>query len=248
MILFGGRLSPFVRRVAVSLTLQGRPFERQIVNVLQSDFGGITEANPLGRVPVLRLDDGMDLIETSAIIDYLDQTAAEGKRLFPADGLSRIAHLQIAGYANGVAEKGVALVYEAIRRPAGAADHCRTQSSGNAGRQCRVAGERLSQRGDHRHGLRPRLHRHGAPSAGEAAAASSGCSFGQSKRASRVRLKLPGHDLIRSIPASPDPLPMPALRHFHWRPGRAGRPRGGGSASPGRGVWDRARCAPCRGS
>ncbi|MFK4809759.1 glutathione S-transferase family protein [Devosia sp. ZW T5_3] len=117
MILFGGRLSPFVRRVAISLTLQGRYFERQIVNVLQSDFGGITDANPLGRVPVLRLDDGMDLIETSAIIDYLDQTAAEGKRLFPADGLSRIAHLQIAGYANGVAEKGVALVYEAIRRP-----------------------------------------------------------------------------------------------------------------------------------
>lgn len=118
MILFGGRLSPFVRRVAVSLKLQGRPFERQIVNVLQSDFGGITEANPLGRVPVLRLDDGMDLIETSAIIDYLDQTAVEGKCLFPADGPSRIAHLQIAGYANGVAEKGVAMVYEAIRRPA----------------------------------------------------------------------------------------------------------------------------------
>lgn len=117
MILFGGRLSPFVRRVAVSLTLQGRPFERRIVNVLQSDFGGITDANPLGRVPVLRLDDGTDLIETSAIIDYLDQTAPEA-RLFPASGPTRIAHLQIAGYANGVAEKGVALVYEAIRRPA----------------------------------------------------------------------------------------------------------------------------------
>ncbi|WP_035102711.1 glutathione S-transferase family protein [Devosia sp. LC5] len=118
MILFGGKLSPFVRRVAISLTLQGRPFERQIVNVLQSDFGGITDANPLGRVPVLRLDDGTDLIETSAIIDYLDQTAQEGKRLFPANGPARIAQLQTAGYANGVAEKGVALVYEAIRRPA----------------------------------------------------------------------------------------------------------------------------------
>ena len=118
MILFGGRLSPFVRRVAVSLALQGRPFERRIVNVLQADFGGITEANPLGRVPVLRLDDGMDLIETSAIIDYLDQTARPEARLFPADGPARIGHLQTAGYANGVAEKGVALVYEAIRRPA----------------------------------------------------------------------------------------------------------------------------------
>lgn len=118
MILFGGRLSPFVRRVAVSLALQGRPFERRIVNVLQPDFGGITEANPLGRVPVLRRDDGMDLIETSAIIDYLDQTAQPGTRLFPETGESRIMALQTAGHANGVSEKGVALVYEAIRRPA----------------------------------------------------------------------------------------------------------------------------------
>lgn len=117
MILFGGRLSPFVRRVAISLTLQGRSFERHIVNVLQPDFGGIANANPLGRVPVLRLDDGMDLIETSAIIDHLDQTAPSGTHLFPIKGPARTAALQIAGYANGVSEKGVALVYEAIRRP-----------------------------------------------------------------------------------------------------------------------------------
>ncbi|UXN72680.1 hypothetical protein N8D56_15745 [Devosia sp. A8/3-2] len=52
MILFGGRLSPFVRRVAISLTLQGRSFERQIVNVLQPDFGGITpKPIPLAACP-----------------------------------------------------------------------------------------------------------------------------------------------------------------------------------------------------
>jgi len=116
MILYGGGLSPFVRRVALWLSLQERPFERRPVKVLASDFDGITALNPLGRVPVLVTPDGESLIETSAIIDYLEDTA--DKRLLPATGPNRRFALQQIGYANGVAEKGVALVYETIRRPA----------------------------------------------------------------------------------------------------------------------------------
>ncbi|KKB77379.1 hypothetical protein VW29_18675 [Devosia limi DSM 17137] len=117
MILYGGALSPFVRRVALWLTLQDRPFERRPVKVLASDFDGITALNPLGRVPVLVTPEGDSLIETSAIIDYLEDTAQPAKRLLPATGPSRRLALQQIGYANGIAEKGVALVYETIRRP-----------------------------------------------------------------------------------------------------------------------------------
>lgn len=116
MILYGGGLSPFVRRVALWLSLQDRPFERRPVKVLAGDFDGITALNPLGRVPVLLTPEGDSLIETSAIIDYLEDTLPE-KRLLPASGSSRRMALQQIGYANGVAEKGVALVYETIRRP-----------------------------------------------------------------------------------------------------------------------------------
>ena len=116
MILYGGGLSPFVRRVALWLSLQDRPFERRPVKVLAGDFDGITALNPLGRVPVLLTPEGDSLIETSAIIDYLEDTAPQ-QRLLPITGPSRRLALQQIGYANGVAEKGVALVYETIRRP-----------------------------------------------------------------------------------------------------------------------------------
>ena len=71
MILHGGRVSPFVRRVELWLAAQQRPVERRYVSVFDPDFGGMLDKNPLGRVPVLELADGTCLFETSAIIDYL---------------------------------------------------------------------------------------------------------------------------------------------------------------------------------
>jgi len=73
--------------------------------------------NPLSRVPVLTTPDG-DLIETAAIIDYLETTAAPAQRLIPPGGLDRIACQQQIALATAVAEKGVAYVYETERRPA----------------------------------------------------------------------------------------------------------------------------------
>lgn len=117
MILHGGRLSPFVRRVQLWLSVQERPFERNYASVFDADFGGLLAINPLGRVPVLVTDDGTSLLETAAIIDYLDETAAPGRRLIPASGPQRWRMLQATGLAHGIAEKTVALIYERHRRP-----------------------------------------------------------------------------------------------------------------------------------
>lgn len=118
MILHGGRLSPFVRRVELWLAVQERPVERRYVSVFDADFGGLLAMNPLGRVPVLEADDGLSLFETSAIIDYLDETAAPGRRLIPVGGRARWQLLQGVSLAHGIAEKTVALIYERDRRPA----------------------------------------------------------------------------------------------------------------------------------
>lgn len=118
VILYGGRLSPFVRRVELWLALQGRPVERRHVSVFAENFDGIAAINPLGRVPVLTIDTGEHLFETSAIIDYLEDTAQPATRLLPAAGPTRWRVMQIIALSHGIAEKGIALHYETSRRPA----------------------------------------------------------------------------------------------------------------------------------
>lgn len=117
MILYGRNLSPFARRVAIWCALQGRAVERRELTVMGEDFEKLRQLNPVGRVPVLELDDGTRLIETWAICDWLDETAPEGRRLIPERGAARRDCLARLALANSVAEKAVAMVYERNRRP-----------------------------------------------------------------------------------------------------------------------------------
>jgi len=117
MILYGRNLSPFVRRVAIWCALQGRKVERREITVAGPDFEEVKSHNPVGRVPVLILDDGTHLIESFAICDYLDETAPNQKRLIPKRGPERLDCLQRLALGNSTAEKAVAMVYERNRRP-----------------------------------------------------------------------------------------------------------------------------------
>lgn len=115
MILYGRNLSPYVRRVAVWLGLQGRAVETRPLATAE-DFEAILAANPVGRVPTLELDDGTRLIEAWAICDWLDDAAPE-RRLVPAAGPARRETLQRLALASATADKAVALVYDRNRRP-----------------------------------------------------------------------------------------------------------------------------------
>ena len=116
MILIGMFDSPFVRRVAISLKLRDLPFEHRNWSV-GKDFERIRAYNPLGRVPTLVLDDGEVLIESGAILDYLDERAESTRRLIPAAGVARRTVLRLVAIATGAAEKGVMQVYERAFRP-----------------------------------------------------------------------------------------------------------------------------------
>ncbi len=117
MILYGRDLSPFTRRVAIWLTLQGREFERRPLMVQGEDFETLKQISPQGRVPILQLDDGAALIESWAICDWLEDSAEESARLLPVTGLPRREMMQELAHASSTAEKGVALVYDKNRRP-----------------------------------------------------------------------------------------------------------------------------------
>jgi len=117
MKLVGRYLSPFTRRVAVALRTYGIPFEHLALSTA-TDREAIAGYNPLGRVPVLELDDGERLIESAAIIDHLDEVAGPEKALVPPSGPGRREVWRVTGLALGVMEKGVAAYYEETRRPA----------------------------------------------------------------------------------------------------------------------------------
>jgi len=116
MILIGMFDSPYVRRVGVSMRLLGIDFEHANWSVGR-DFEHIREHNPLGRVPTLVLDDGDSLIESAAILDYLDELAGNDRALLPVSGPQRRDALRLMALATGAADKGIAQVYEKIFRP-----------------------------------------------------------------------------------------------------------------------------------
>ena len=116
MILIGMFDSPFVRRVAVSLNLLEIPFEHRNWSV-GKDFELIRQFNPLGRVPALVLADGEPLIDSTAILDFLDQTVGAERALLPASGEERREALRVIAISVGAAEKGVLQLYEAAFRP-----------------------------------------------------------------------------------------------------------------------------------
>jgi glutathione S-transferase len=115
MILIGQYDSPFVRRVAIALKLYGLAFAHRP----WSTFGEgdrIAPFNPLRRVPTLVLDDGEALIESSAILDHLDELVGPEKAMTAARGPQRRHALKTIALATGLGDKSVSLVYERVLR------------------------------------------------------------------------------------------------------------------------------------
>lgn len=126
--------SPFVRRVAVTLHVLDMAFAHEAWSV-GKDFARIRQYNPLGRVPTLLLDSGEVLIESAAILDYLDECAGPEFALLPDSGAARRRALKLMALATGAAEKGLQLVVERAFRPeekrhAPWTDRCREQVAG----------------------------------------------------------------------------------------------------------------------
>src|SRR3954463_12722045 len=116
MRLIGIFLSPFVRRVAVSLRILELPFESDEVFVF-GEPDVIRHYNPLVRIPILALDDGENLVESAAILDAIDQMVSPERRLIPTDGPPRRRVVQTAAIALACAEKAQWAFYEDRVRP-----------------------------------------------------------------------------------------------------------------------------------
>jgi glutathione S-transferase len=115
MILIGQYDSPFVRRVAIALRLYDLAFEHRPWSTFGED-DKIAPFNPLRRVPTLVLDGGEALIESTAILDYLDELVGPEKAMITAKGPERRHALKVCALATGLGDKAVSLVYERVLR------------------------------------------------------------------------------------------------------------------------------------
>jgi maleylacetoacetate isomerase len=89
MRLYQGWRSSASWRVRWALALKRVPYEAVWIDVAAGEhMTALAEVNPMRQVPALELDDGRVLIESVAIIEWLDETIAE-PRLVPADPFER---------------------------------------------------------------------------------------------------------------------------------------------------------------
>ena len=115
MQLIGQFDSPFVRRVAVALRHYEFSFDHKPWSVW-AQAEEVAKHNPLRRVPVLVLDGGETLIESSAILDALDDLAPADRRLIAPSGPERRRVLRLCALSTGLADKAVSLLYERVLR------------------------------------------------------------------------------------------------------------------------------------
>lgn len=72
--------------------------------------------NPLGKVPVLLRPHLPPLFDSDVICAYLD-TLHAGRKLIPIEGEARWRALRLQAVAQGLADAGIAIRWETVRRP-----------------------------------------------------------------------------------------------------------------------------------
>ncbi|HEX6137803.1 MAG TPA: glutathione S-transferase [Casimicrobiaceae bacterium] len=114
MKLIASQTSPYARKVRIALA--EKKIEYQIVETSAWEPGNPVHAyNPLGKLPVLILDDGTHLYDSRVIVEYIDLVSPVS-RLIPEPARQRIAVKKWEALADGVCDAAAAIVVE-HRRP-----------------------------------------------------------------------------------------------------------------------------------
>jgi glutathione S-transferase len=117
MQLIGMLDSPYVRRVAIALIAARTPFTHRPISLFRH-IDQFSKLNPLLKAPTLVTDDGVALMDSSVILDYLAGVDSGVAGLTPAGAQARLKALRATGLALTVMEKAVQRHYERMLRPA----------------------------------------------------------------------------------------------------------------------------------
>jgi glutathione S-transferase len=118
MILRTAPASPFGRKVRIAASLLGIDGDISIERADTMDpSDSMRRQNPLGKIPILLLDDGTKLFDSRVIIEFLDHRAGGG-RIIPAEPKARFAALTLQALCDGLMDASLLLVYEGRWRSA----------------------------------------------------------------------------------------------------------------------------------
>lgn len=111
--------SPYARKVLVFAHETGLAGRLDVIHHETSPTqrnASVFSVNPLGKVPVLMMDDGLALFDSNVICEYLDGLHG-GRPMFPAAGKARLLALRVQALAQGIADAGILARWDTERRP-----------------------------------------------------------------------------------------------------------------------------------
>ena len=115
MRLLGSLTSPFVRKARIVLAEKKIDYSFDLENPWD-EKSRVPDANPLGKVPVLVLEDDSTLFDSRVIVEFLDSVSPLN-RLIPSNNREKIEVKRWEALADGVLDAAVTVVLER-RRPA----------------------------------------------------------------------------------------------------------------------------------
>lgn len=114
MKLIGSLTSPFVRKVRI-VAMEKHIDLEFAVDIPWTPETQVPDSNPLGKVPVLVMDDGSTLFDSRVIVEYLD-TVTPVSRLIPEGNRQRIAVKRWEALADGIVDAAALIFLERTRR------------------------------------------------------------------------------------------------------------------------------------
>lgn len=111
--------SPYARKVLVFAHEAGLADRLSVIHQETSPTqrnDAVFAHNPLGKVPVLIRENAQPLFDSDVICAYFD-TLHDGPKLIPTEGESRWQALRLQAIAQGLADAGIAVRWETVRRP-----------------------------------------------------------------------------------------------------------------------------------
>lgn len=144
MKLISATPSPYARKIRIALAEKSIPFELH-TEVPWNDDTSLPQHNPLEKLPVLILDDGSTIWESSFILEWIERKFP-APPLLPPDDDGILAHKRLDALATGVCDAFLLGFFERMRPEAHRSqpwiDRQMRKVRGGIGEIARVVGDR----------------------------------------------------------------------------------------------------------